>query len=72
MNIKKFLFDHELAAFAGFKDVFNRDDDRAKSCYFHFSQNLIKKLGETGLKLWLDFPIVQKFIRQLQGILNII
>jgi hypothetical protein len=58
------LFDHELAAIKAAKEVFN---PQIQSCYFHFSQNIIKAISTNGLKTFWHNNLLQKFVRQLQG-----
>lgn len=64
---KTFVFDHELGAINAAKQIFNRPNDKFISCYFHYSQNLVKKANELGLKAFWDEPELRKFIRHLQG-----
>ena len=60
--------DHEIAAVHGCKEIFNRDVDRTKYCYYHFVQALEKEFNEVGLKFWPDFQPLHKFLHQLEGL----
>jgi len=64
---RKRFADHELAAILGCKEVFNRQGDRAKSCYFHYSQNIVKHISSCGLKIFWNEPQLMRFVRELQG-----
>lgn len=64
---KCFIMDHELAAIGACKQIYNRQNDRVRSCYFHFTQNIVKNIGNCCLKPYWNEPSLIKFVRELQG-----